>query len=97
MYYYNNQLPPQQGWICPKCGRVNAPWLPTCGCVSSQTSGYVYVPNEQTEKIITSYTTSACTYGKWRTEDERTCYTCLHYMNGVGCQNREMYHTERSE
>ena len=39
MYYYNNELPPQQGWICPKCGRVNAPWLPTCGCVSSQTSG----------------------------------------------------------
>jgi len=39
MYYYNNELPPQQGWVCPKCGRVNAPWMPTCGCVSSQTSG----------------------------------------------------------
>ena len=39
MYYYNNDLPPQQGWICPKCGRVNAPWMPTCGCVSSQTTG----------------------------------------------------------
>ena len=39
MYYYNNELPPQQGWICPKCGRVNAPWLPICGCVSSQTTG----------------------------------------------------------
>lgn len=39
MYYYNNELPPQQGWICPKCGRVNAPWMPTCGCVSSQTTG----------------------------------------------------------
>ena len=39
MYYHNNELPPQQGWICPKCGRVNAPWMPTCGCVSSQTSG----------------------------------------------------------
>ena len=43
MYYYNNELPPQQGWICPKCGRVNAPWLPTCGCVSSQTSGTPYL------------------------------------------------------
>ena len=39
MYYHNNELPPQQEWICPKCGRVNAPWMPTCGCVSSQTSG----------------------------------------------------------
>ena len=38
MYYHNNELPPQQGWICPKCGRVNAPWMPTCGCVSSQTT-----------------------------------------------------------
>ena len=43
MYYYNNELPPQQGWVCPKCGRVNAPWLPTCGCVSSQTSGTPYL------------------------------------------------------
>lgn len=22
----------QQGWVCPKCGRVNAPWLGTCPC-----------------------------------------------------------------
>lgn len=43
MYYYNNELPPQQGWVCPKCGRVNAPWMPTCGCVSSQTSGTSYL------------------------------------------------------
>ena len=39
MYYYNNELPPQQGWICPKCGRVNAPWKSGCDCTSSQTSG----------------------------------------------------------
>lgn len=22
----------QQGWVCPKCGRVNAPWMGTCAC-----------------------------------------------------------------
>ena len=34
MYYHNNELPPRQGWVCPKCGRVNAPWIPTCGCTT---------------------------------------------------------------
>lgn len=22
---------PHTGWICPQCGTVNAPWMPTCG------------------------------------------------------------------
>lgn len=20
------------GWVCPICGKVNAPWVPTCSC-----------------------------------------------------------------
>lgn len=25
-------LIPDKGWLCPKCGRVNAPFLPHCDC-----------------------------------------------------------------
>ena len=33
MYYYGNQMPPQQGWQCPKCGKIMSPsmmWCPFC-------------------------------------------------------------------
>lgn len=25
--------PPQQGWLCPACGRGNAPFVPQCSCI----------------------------------------------------------------
>lgn len=25
-------LPGPFGWECPKCGKVNAPWIPSCDC-----------------------------------------------------------------
>jgi hypothetical protein len=21
-----------EGWVCPLCGKANAPWVPQCGC-----------------------------------------------------------------
>ncbi len=30
------EFPAQQGWICPKCGRVNAPWLSFCPCYDEE-------------------------------------------------------------
>ena len=32
IYHEKPQTFAQQGWICPKCGRVNAPWVGTCPC-----------------------------------------------------------------
>lgn len=34
MSYYNPDYNGimREGWICPRCGRVNAPWMPNCTC-----------------------------------------------------------------
>lgn len=32
----NHTTEPQQGWICPKCGRVNSPNTTTCPCYYEQ-------------------------------------------------------------
>ena len=31
----NSQIIVQYGWVCPKCGRVNAPWKDHCDCNES--------------------------------------------------------------
>jgi hypothetical protein len=36
----------KEGWICPICGRVLAPWVPECQCrgvTNTQTSNYTFV------------------------------------------------------
>ena len=34
----------QEGWICPKCGKVNAPWKDSCDCKKVETIP-VFIPN----------------------------------------------------
>ena len=46
-YGYTYSIP-QQGWECPRCGRINAPWISQCFCNRSYqyptwTSDKVYV------------------------------------------------------
>lgn len=31
----------QQGWECPRCGQINAPWMPYCTCKKSVTFSWV--------------------------------------------------------
>lgn len=31
-YYPKWQTAPQEGWLCPRCGTVNAPWKGHCDC-----------------------------------------------------------------
>lgn len=28
--HYDN--PPKKGWVCPKCDKALAPWMPSCDC-----------------------------------------------------------------
>ena len=31
-----NAAPASYGWICPRCGRVNAPWVASCQCMNGK-------------------------------------------------------------
>lgn len=42
MYQVENNPYIQQGWQCPKCLRINAPWVLQCPC-SNKTFTYTYV------------------------------------------------------
>ena len=60
----------QQGWICPRCGRVNAPWVMTCPCKSN---AYIF----KEEKPIT-YTKT------WTSSVPDPCKGCSNHPSNGG-------------
>lgn len=42
-----------EGWVCPRCGKVNAPWMPQCSC-SQQPMTVTCVDNETTNITATT-------------------------------------------
>ena len=52
---YTDKLNKNMGWICPKCGRVNAPWARFCDCADEQ----IYDPSHiYTQPIEPTFKTS---------------------------------------
>ena len=50
----------QYGWVCPLCGRANAPWISQCPCQPTVTTwtGPIWSSPEWTN--TPSYTTTTC-------------------------------------
>ena len=67
---------PQQGWECPRCGRINAPWMSQCFCNRSYwyptwTSDHVYVGDKP--EWWKDYVT--CNPDTFKVHPETTIYT----------------------
>ena len=51
----------QEGWICPRCGKVHAPWVPACECSTStikRSKNGTYDENWSTMTEISTSTSS---------------------------------------
>ena len=61
----------EQGWECPRCGRINAPWVRQCDCSRSNwtitTSDWIYKPEWWREVT--------CSPDTFKVHPETTIYT----------------------
>lgn len=60
---YEISMTPQTGWVCPLCGKVNAPWAPSCDChIKSKPIAATYDENSSmTNTDMPEYVTSNTT------------------------------------
>ena len=75
-----------QGWECSNCNRVNAPWMPYCGCHVKKS--YAEMQHDETEKVIRRQKSAIdaaaelpdqCATGKHIYDKQRRCIVCLVY------------------
>ena len=52
---YNIQISAQQGWQCPVCGQVNAPWISQCPCNGKIPSYTTTVSTGETIRVKLNY------------------------------------------
>lgn len=50
------------GWICPKCGKVYAPWVPSCDCGNTSLQYGVNTDNINGIDKMKFVTTCTCTH-----------------------------------
>ncbi len=72
----------EQGWECPRCGRINAPWVRQCDCSRSNwtitTSNWTYKPEWWKEYVTYCQGTSSSTQvdsDTFKIHPESTVYT----------------------
>lgn len=59
---FDFKFPPQMGWECPKCGRVNAPWISECPCYAEQKSPRRYDATCKTASTLAWTSCNECVY-----------------------------------
>ena len=53
----------QEGWVCPRCGKVNAPWVSQCTCDNKAMTVTCGPDSNVTVKEMPKYETT-CTCGQ---------------------------------
>ena len=52
-----NHYKTEQGWECPRCGRINAPWVRQCDCSPSSTISWDKITVNPCDKWWNTYVT----------------------------------------